>query len=387
MRRFGFPVVILFGLVLLMASLWPRQAEAVPVFARQVGAPCTQCHVQFPKLNDFGMAFKQNGYRLKGDEGKFIWQKTNFPLATMISLQYENRDETDATGASTQTGAVTRGAVEFFSGGSVGPTVSYFLDYAFEQTVTEAVDATGAVTGDTVTVNEAIPGGTFLIFNDLMPDNLLNLRVGVMSNEFFHLSAPRRTTMEDYISPVSVDNVGLEVNGIHSSGFRYAVGFGNDEVETADNHLRAFYGWGTYGVAGQTLGVRYSSSPAGPTEAAEETHSQVDANLDLHYGPANLILGYFTQDNVGGVADDTQNNLLAELVYAVGPKVLLTARYETQETETGGVENSGTNKEAVLNVSYYILPNMSLLAEYANADRAEQNTEANIFMAGVHVDF
>ena len=253
----------------------PDEAGAVPAFARQVGVPCTVCHVQFPKLNDFGMAFKQNGYRLKDKEGDFIWQKNNLPLAAMTLLMYENRDQKMGA-ASEKESAVSREALEFFSAGSVGPTVSYFFDYAF---VRSQVTTDGA---DTVTVNEAEPGGTFLIFNDIVPDNLLNLRFGVMSNEFFYLSAPRQTTTTDYLAPVSPDLVGLEVNGVHPAGVRYAAGYGNDEVEvgTVDNNLRGYYGWATYTLQGQTLGVRYNSAKAG-TVGAEETHTQVDGNLDL----------------------------------------------------------------------------------------------------------
>jgi phosphate-selective porin len=219
---------------------------------------------------------------------------------------------------------------------------------------------------DTVTVNEAEPGGTFLIFNDIVPDNLLNLRFGVMSNEFFYLSAPRQTTTTDYLAPVSPDLVGLEVNGVHPAGVRYAAGYGNDEVEvgTVDNNLRGYYGWATYTLQGQTLGVRYNSAKAG-TVGAEETHTQVDGNVDLHYGPANLVLGYFTQNKVGGVSGAKQNNLLAELIYVAGPKVLVTGRYETQGTETSAGSVAGTDKQTVLNVSYYMLPNMKLMAEYS----------------------
>jgi hypothetical protein len=43
-----------------------RPARGLPVFARRYGASCTTCHVQFPKLNAFGEAFRRNGYQMPG---------------------------------------------------------------------------------------------------------------------------------------------------------------------------------------------------------------------------------------------------------------------------------------------------------------------------------
>ena len=45
------------ALMLLMPS-----AEANPNFARQIGRPCNFCHSGVPRLNDTGMAFKNNGF-------------------------------------------------------------------------------------------------------------------------------------------------------------------------------------------------------------------------------------------------------------------------------------------------------------------------------------
>jgi len=42
---------------------------AIPPFSRQYGTSCTTCHLDFPKLNDFGKAFKDAGFKFpKGDE-------------------------------------------------------------------------------------------------------------------------------------------------------------------------------------------------------------------------------------------------------------------------------------------------------------------------------
>ncbi len=46
-----------------------RPGEAIPAFARQYGTSCQTCHSVFPKLNDFGKAFKDAGFQFpKGEE-------------------------------------------------------------------------------------------------------------------------------------------------------------------------------------------------------------------------------------------------------------------------------------------------------------------------------
>src|SRR5258706_7822310 len=42
----------------------PRSAPDVPAFARKYGVRCTVCHEAWPVLNDFGRAFRDNGYRM-----------------------------------------------------------------------------------------------------------------------------------------------------------------------------------------------------------------------------------------------------------------------------------------------------------------------------------
>jgi hypothetical protein len=44
----------------------PREAKAIPSFARQTGQPCASCHTGFPQLTPFGRRFKLGGYTMGG---------------------------------------------------------------------------------------------------------------------------------------------------------------------------------------------------------------------------------------------------------------------------------------------------------------------------------
>src|SRR5574340_271642 len=58
--------VRLLGLFLIIGTLVPMSAEAVPAFARQTGQNCVACHAggQFPELTPYGRLFKLTGYTI-----------------------------------------------------------------------------------------------------------------------------------------------------------------------------------------------------------------------------------------------------------------------------------------------------------------------------------
>ncbi len=59
----------------LLASLFfmgIQEAKAIPYFSRKYGTSCTTCHNDFPELNDFGWAFKKNGFKFPKDDETFV---------------------------------------------------------------------------------------------------------------------------------------------------------------------------------------------------------------------------------------------------------------------------------------------------------------------------
>ena len=63
-------------------------AFAVPAFARKYGLPCSACHEAWPKLNNFGLAFRDNGYQLMNDRDAPIYQNPSyFPISFRATPQ------------------------------------------------------------------------------------------------------------------------------------------------------------------------------------------------------------------------------------------------------------------------------------------------------------
>jgi len=67
LRTIGVFAFLLLALLLLSSSSY-----AIPAFSRQYGTSCSTCHTDFPKLNDFGKAFKDAGFKFPKDDESFI---------------------------------------------------------------------------------------------------------------------------------------------------------------------------------------------------------------------------------------------------------------------------------------------------------------------------
>lgn len=48
------------------------EADAIPAFARKYQTACSTCHTVYPELNDFGEAFKKNGFKFPQDDELYI---------------------------------------------------------------------------------------------------------------------------------------------------------------------------------------------------------------------------------------------------------------------------------------------------------------------------
>jgi hypothetical protein len=68
------------------------ESQAVPAFARQMGAACNACHQQhFPVLNTFGQAFKSSGYTMMGSQGQVEGEHLSIPGTLNAAILFKGR--------------------------------------------------------------------------------------------------------------------------------------------------------------------------------------------------------------------------------------------------------------------------------------------------------
>ena len=344
----------------------PNPASAVPSFSRLHGLACHECHSAFPRLNPYGKDYKQRGYRLPGEEGKFIWDQNTLPISALAvgRLRISHTDDPVTEARLSTKSAFELEEVELMVAGTVAPKVGYLLEFAQE-----------VADGEEFGTEQA-----WIQFSDLLPGSLLNLRGGMMLNENYYLSQKRRLTFQRYLSPITFNVTGVELNGAWSR-LRYAGGIVNDErspgtntpTVNLDNRLQGYYAWTTYTIADQVFGIRYintKNNSDNPSPVIDgRNRQQLDVTANFWHGPLELILGYFHNWDIGGVNRQQRRNYLVEAILeVVQEKLFLDGRFEMQDTAfvAGGPNNPATanGTQVTLNATYYVQPNIRLIAEF-----------------------
>ena len=383
-------------LFFVLATMWwiPKDSEALPLFARKYGVQCTVCHVQFPKLNSFGIAFKNRGYRMHGEEGDFLWNSKIFPIAAIARVGYVFTNS-DANGH-TQTSAGVDSGVEIFSAGTLAPRISYFVD---------------ALTADNAPLVQ---------FDDIIANSALNIKVGDFNVDNYYLSNPRRLTESTYLiqttgagmasgtaaagsgarsDNVTFTNLGVELNGqFVDQGFRYILGIGNDNATgTQDQFGQMFYlilnqdimmqHTISFFFRGDRIGASDDNlTPAAALATPDNTNNTytVGGNIQFSFlqDELNIIVGvyqFFGGEFLNFVeAGRTSTNFNAtsgvvEATYTVTEKLLALGRYDWHDTN----DSTAFEEQWVASLQYHPVPNVKLNLEYVDFNSKAGGNLAN----------
>jgi hypothetical protein len=169
---------------------------AIPAFARKYKTACATCHSNWPELNDFGRAFKLNGFKFPKDDDTFVKdpplmlgaeaQKQSFPRSIYpgelpilpIAFRYagyfsytgnQPQAVTAATGYVPKTTLFEPGAFTIISAGSFGPSISFWIDNDL---------SAGGSGGQGGLGDGYIKANDFLGHFMHIPNNYLNVRFG-----------------------------------------------------------------------------------------------------------------------------------------------------------------------------------------------------------------
>ncbi|HEX2694752.1 MAG TPA: hypothetical protein VHP61_03290 [Acidobacteriota bacterium] len=259
-------LTVTFGLVFALLIL-SRTALAIPAFARKYGFNCNMCHVAFPKLNDWGQRFRDNGYQTPGQAGleKTVFE-TGIPLAVRTTVGYS----TYGNGKGTAAGFHIYG-LDLLAAGALHKNISFFFVYT-PRIDEPAADFTGPGNGDNPAQLAAIESAN-VVFSNLIRDKL-NLRIGRFEPGFQLLSSKRLYyVLQPYENynfagsgnsfDFSANHIGIEATGRFKPGLKYALGYINGSGANPDNNkfndvyfaLSKTFGPGEGQSAGQRFGV------------------------------------------------------------------------------------------------------------------------------------
>ncbi len=301
-----------FGLLLLLlvaGLLLPTDGDAIPAFARKYGFNCMMCHTAYPKLNDWGQRFRDNGYQLPGQVGKEAGVfETPPPLAMRTSTGFNGyHDDAGKTGGFGIMG------LDLLAAGEMHENVSFLLIY------TPRIDEpTSDYTGTDASQPGAVESAS-VVFSNLVP-GALNLRVGRFEPAYHLISSKRSYYLSSsydvygFATPASDfvfdDNqVGLEATGHFRGGFKYAAGVVNGTGPRPDDNvakdaylcLSQTFGAGDGQSAGQRLSAfgytgrqphtvpLTTNSPTGEAAGKDnESYSRFGGAASLNWRTFNL---------------------------------------------------------------------------------------------------
>ncbi len=115
-----------------LAFLAATDAQAVPAFARKTGMACSACHVSWPKLNDFGEAYRDRGYRIQNGEPEPNGHPLDYvPVALRSTAGYQGtvttHQATDLGQKTVRTGGMLPPAADLIIGANLSRHLSVFV--------------------------------------------------------------------------------------------------------------------------------------------------------------------------------------------------------------------------------------------------------------------
>ena len=207
----GTGLLLAFGITVWISLASSPRASAIPAFARKYQTSCTTCHNNYPELNDFGEAFKKNGFKFPKDDETFVKeppvllgakaQKEVFPKAVYpgelpgslpLGFRYEgfaqyNSKVPLASGFVPRTDLFVPNTFTIIAAGSFGPTLSFWID---DDLSTGGSGADGGLGDGYLKVNDV---GHYLH----LPKDALNVRFGQFELDLPFTQA-RTINLSDY---------------------------------------------------------------------------------------------------------------------------------------------------------------------------------------------
>src|SRR5271167_2261252 len=274
----AFPKLSFLLMLLALSFAFSGTSFAIPAFSRMYGTSCSTCHIDFPKLNDFGKAFKDAGFKFPKDDAsmlkippvmlgapanKELWPKAiwpgTIPGQPPIGLRYNNYFQYTSSSRNQFNSLAPAGTIgpyipatdfqtgffSLFTAGNFGSDIAFWVD--------NDISVGGAN-------SNAGLGEAYLKFVNIgrlvkLPDHVLNLRVGQVE-----LDIPFTASKSIWVSPydiytqanigvvnpafnaqfvnnfttVASSSKGIEFSGgLHTGGYNYSIAFIDQDTSGA----------------------------------------------------------------------------------------------------------------------------------------------------------
>ena len=283
-----FAVVIVLWVVLGSAP----KSSAIPAFSRKYQTSCTTCHSNYPELNDFGEAFKKNGFKFPKDDETFVKeppvllgakaQKEAFPGAVYpgeipgslpVAFRYSgffnmnSKQPVPVTQASgsfvPRTDLFAPNTFTIISAGNFGQNIAFWID---DDISTGGSGAAGGL------------GDGYLKYNDLghaigLPKNALNVRFGQ-----FELDLPFTQARTIYASDYDIYDQASFAGSLGTTNNPFVLGTPQRGIEIGGYPNNGNFIWSVSVVNGN------NDSPA--ARDSKDIYVRVSQRFNLERDPA-----------------------------------------------------------------------------------------------------
>jgi hypothetical protein len=372
---------VLSVILLACLSLIVQETQAIPSFARKYKTSCSTCHYAFPKLNGFGKAFKNNGYRYPADQDlemtkeepvslgadayKKVWPNaiwpSDIPGTAPIALNAIGRFHYDNSVNNSKSGYFEIPSLfDFFYGGTLGDKISYFGEVELSRTAD--VEYQFAVNYDFNPGFHLKLGSVGL--EDATPDHL------TLTAEDYNVGSLQNQSGSWQLTDGA--GGGMELWGAGNGpggkgGFTYKVGIGNgqsDENNFDLNKKKDVYGRVTYkigglGEIGGTTGqaseqsafyldnsLRFGGfvySGTAISDSANDKFSVIGGDIDWWFQRLNMTAVVMQMKSKYLGTNRTSLAYFVEGNYVIYPWLIARARYEYTDPDTNDNSNQVAN--------------------------------------------
>jgi len=370
-------------LVTVFVGLAPRDAEAVPAFARRWKVSCTTCHAPFPRLKDFGDEFAGNGFMIPEDDKDRDYVKAgddllklnkDFPLAGRFDA-YAVWDD----GKEVEYDLQSPWGLKLLSGGPLAPKTGYYFYFYMSER------------GEVAGVEDAI-----IHFDDVFSSGL-DVAVGQFQTSDPLFKRELRLTFEDYhlyrMKPglshtdLTYDRGVMLSYGVESSGTDLVLtvtngnGIGEaDEARQFDDNNRKNVGGRLSQAVGEQVSVGFYGYAG--REDLDDDGTLLDNGITIWGPDVSLALGklafnaqYLVRTDdapLASMADVESKGTVAELIYAPGGDLgthWFTLLYNKVDSDLDVMDL----ETLTFGATYTLARNVRLLAEFTRDLENETN--------------
>ena len=364
--------------------LAPRVAPALPMFGGGRGDACSECHLAVPRLGMGGVAFLLNGERPGGAMVASHPSTAAFPLSFTATL---------GASVSRRGPGLGRDGLESLTTDTAG-LQSFTLHAAGDEWRRLSYRFAVEARDHTLDTEQA-----YLQLNDALPAGRLNLKLGAYRAELPFLSNELRTTLHEYLAPVTVNARGVELNGA-ASRWSYGAGVVESErdfpgrgpvAETLDRLQDGEY-WVMRSAGQDALGARMLFDRQNSTlpSLTWMQHIQAEVGGLIVAGRLTLLPGYvfdrFDDRPAAGIHEHHHYALLEALAPLDSRRRwTLTARYEHDYRVQTVLTREWDRQLGLLNLSFAPIPNASIAAEWAGTADNFEHREVSMLELGIHI--